>query len=179
MPITDRGAPHSQRRALVVNAAELLREPGATRTVTAGLGLHEVELCDRRLHGDVDVAIVLTSTLDRVLAVGEINAGLRTECVRCLTSIERPLTVATSEAFVADPPDEEMFPIEHGQLDLAPLVREAVLLALPDAPLCHPACAGLCPTCGVDRNAEACGCDTGPLDPRWAILDQLRPDPTP
>lgn len=176
MPITDRGAPHSQRRALVVNAAELLREPGATRIVAAHLSLDEVELADPRLHGDVDVSIVLTSTRDRVLAAGEIRVGSRTECVRCLTAIDRTLTVTTSETFVADPPDEEFFPIEHGQLDLAALVREAVLLALPDAPLCRPECAGLCPSCGVDRNAEACDCGAGPLDARWAALDQLGDD---
>ncbi len=176
MSITDRGAPHSQRRALVINAAELLREPGATRPVTARLSLDDVDLSDPRLHGGVDVAMLLTSTLDRVLAAGEINVGLRTECVRCLGPIDRMLTVTSSETFVADPPDDEFFAIEHGQLDLAALVREAVLLAMPDTPLCGPDCAGLCPMCGVDRNAEPCDCDAGPPDPRWAALDQLRVD---
>lgn len=174
MAITDRGAPHSQRRALVVNATELLREPGAKRRVGARLGLDEVELADPRLHGDVGVNLVLTSTLDRVLVAGEIEVGLSTECVRCLTPIDRKLTATPAETFVADPPDEELFPIEHGQLDLAPLVREAVLLALPDAPLCRPDCAGLCPTCGADRNDNPCGCDTATVDPRWSALDELR-----
>ena len=68
--------------------------------------------------------------------------------------------------------DPDAFPIEHGQLDLAPMVREEVLLAVPDAPLCRPDCAGLCPTCGADRNAAPCDCDTAVRDDRWAALDR-------
>ena len=51
--------------------------------------------------------------------------------------------------------DPEAFPIEHGQLDLAPMVREEVLLGVPDAPLCRPDCPGLCPMCGADLQTGA------------------------
>ena len=54
------------------------------------------------------------------------------------------------------------------------MVREEVLLGVPDAPLCRPDCAGLCPTCGADRNVGPCDCDTAVRDERWAALDQLR-----
>ena len=55
------------------------------------------------------------------------------------------------------------------------MVRDAVLLELPLAPLCDEDCAGLCPTCGVEpqrgRPATASPrCD----DPRWAALDDLK-----
>ena len=43
-------------------------------------------------------------------------------------------------------------PSPGDQLDLEPMVREAVLLELPLAPLCRPDCAGLCPECGANRN---------------------------
>ena len=56
--------------------------------------------------------------------------------------------------------DPDAFIIEDGQLDLTPLVRETALLALDDERLCRPDCAGLCPTCGVDRNLERCDCRT-------------------
>ncbi len=55
--------------------------------------------------------------------------------------------------------DPEAFPIERGQLDLAPMVREEVLLGVPDAPLCRDDCAGICPECGADLAAGPCGCD--------------------
>jgi uncharacterized protein len=54
------------------------------------------------------------------------------------------------------------------------LVRDMTVLALAaEPPLCRAECAGLCPVCGVDRNDEACSCETEIRDQRWAALDQL------
>ena len=47
------------------------------------------------------------------------------------------------------------------------------LLNLPAAPLCRDDCAGLCPVCGIDRNAAECDCDLNPPDPRWDALRAL------
>ena len=69
--------------------------------------------------------------------------------------------------------DEDAYPLVDDELDLEPLVRDAVLLELPLAPLCREDCAGLCPQCGANRNEGACGC-AAPRDPRWATLDVLR-----
>jgi uncharacterized protein len=56
------------------------------------------------------------------------------------------------------------------EIDTAPLIAEQVLLALPMKPLCKAECAGLCPTCGVDRNVERCQCAPA-TDTRWAGLE--------
>ena len=53
-------------------------------------------------------------------------------------------------------------------------MREAVLLELPDAPLCRPDCAGLCPTCGTNLNTGTCDCTAPAGDARWAALDDLK-----
>jgi uncharacterized protein len=49
------------------------------------------------------------------------------------------------------------------------------VLGFPAFPLHSPDCAGLCPTCGADRNTVDCG-HGGPetIDPRWAGLADLR-----
>jgi len=52
-------------------------------------------------------------------------------------------------------------------------VRDALLLEMPLAPLHDPNCAGLCPTCGVNRNLTHCECVTKEIDPRWAALRSL------
>ena len=70
--------------------------------------------------------------------------------------------------------EEETYPLLGDQLDLQPLARDAVLLNLPQVPLCREDCAGLCPVCGADRNDEPCGCEVEAGDPRWATLDALR-----
>jgi len=62
------------------------------------------------------------------------------------------------------------------EIDLAPLVRDAVLLNLPAAPLCGEGCLGLCPSCGIDLNRESCDCDRNGYDERWAPLAALRFD---
>ena len=56
------------------------------------------------------------------------------------------------------------------------MVREDVLLGVPDAPLCRADCPGLCPVCGADLADGPCDCDTTVRDERWAVLDQLRVD---
>ncbi|HET6915863.1 MAG TPA: DUF177 domain-containing protein [Acidimicrobiales bacterium] len=70
--------------------------------------------------------------------------------------------------------DEETYPLKGELLDLQPLVRDALLLDLPLAPLCREDCKGLCPTCGADLNDGPCSCARAPADPRWAALDLLK-----
>ena len=74
---------------------------------------------------------------------------------------------------LSGPSDEEIYPIDDDVVDLGPLVRDAIVLELPMAPLCTQDCAGLCPQCGANLNEGACGC-VAPSDPRWANLDVLR-----
>jgi len=68
--------------------------------------------------------------------------------------------------------DEETY--AGREIDLDPLVREQLLLALPPYPLCREGCQGLCPVCGQNRNERECGCDTHVPDPRWAGLEKFR-----
>jgi uncharacterized protein len=53
-------------------------------------------------------------------------------------------------------------------------VHDAIALALPDKILCRPDCAGLCPVCGEDLNAEPHEHVDERTDPRWAALESLR-----
>src|SRR5262249_1693731 len=61
-----------------------------------------------------------------------------------------------------------------GEIDLSGFVHELICLALPVKPLCREECAGLCPRCGVDRNAGACGCPEPAGDSPFAVLKALR-----
>jgi uncharacterized protein len=172
------------RRPLVVNAAELLRQPGTSRTIDLEVPLQALGVDDPRLDGDVSVRVVLESTFDRLLARGELAVDHRDTCSRCLVPIDGRLgTVADEQYLDAPPPDDpdddeflDSFQIEHGQVDLGPMVRESLLLAIPDAPLCRDDCRGLCPVCGADLNTSTCDCQTAVPDERWAMLDQLRDD---
>jgi uncharacterized protein len=68
--------------------------------------------------------------------------------------------------------DEE--PFDGHTLDLAPTLREQILLALPMDALCGEACKGLCPHCGQNLNEATCDCRADVADPRWAKLRELK-----
>jgi uncharacterized protein len=96
------------------------------------------------------------------------------ECRRCARAIGGELSVPVKERFLEHVTDEDdAYPLEGDLLDLADLVRDALILELPLAPLCRDDCKGLCVTCGADLNEADCGCGA-PIDPRWANLDALR-----
>jgi uncharacterized protein len=62
----------------------------------------------------------------------------------------------------------------HGDvLDLEPVLRDAVVLALPPHPVCREDCPGLCPECGVCWDDLPSGHHHERLDSRWAILSTL------
>ena len=129
--------------------------------------------------GEVDVDVMLELVDGGVVVSGSVEADWSGECRRCLTPVRGHLVAPVRELYQprADGDDEETYPLNGDQLDLAPLARDAVMLELPQAPLCREDCAGLCPTCGADLNAGPCGCSPSGGDPRWSALDALRSDP--
>jgi uncharacterized protein len=60
-----------------------------------------------------------------------------------------------ASSFELDEIDAE--PFDGKTIDLDPVVREQVLLALPVTVLCKDDCKGLCPKCGEDLNEQDCG----------------------
>jgi len=132
----------------------------------------------------------------RVLLRGRGQGQLTVPCGRCLAPTELTLPVDFSLTLV--PAEEQEEPAEEEaedhprkrraaslseadeevysgrEIELDPLVREQLLLALPAYPLCREGCRGLCPACGQNRNERECGCDTHVPDPRWAGLEKFR-----
>lgn len=160
---------------LVLNVAELLRKPGSERPLHVNSSVADLGIEDDRLPGG---EVVLDGRLDvlsdGVVVVGTVTADWAGECRRCLVPVGGRLTIPVDELYQVRVTDPDAFPLEHEQLDLRPLVREAILLDAPAAPLCRPDCAGICPACGADRNQQPCSCDTAPRDERWSVLDALR-----
>jgi uncharacterized protein len=62
---------------------------------------------------------------------------------------------------------------ETGLLDLEPLIREEMLLAIPINPICRPDCKGLCPVCGENLNESQCSHEDEEVDPRLSVLRTL------
>ena len=58
-------------------------------------------------------------------------------------------------------------------LELADLIKEQILLALPMQRICREECKGICPVCGANRNEVPCECHVKPADDRWIALKNL------
>jgi uncharacterized protein len=125
----------------------------------------------------ISLDVRLESVTEGVYVSGTVSAPLTGECSRCLEELTDHLTVDIGELFaypnsVTDETtdDDELPRVVDDHVDVEQTVRDAVVLALPLAPLCTDDCAGLCPDCG-ERRADLPpdhGHDT--IDPRWAAL---------
>ena len=151
-----------------VDVRDLLEQPGARLALRLdepfgklAVGLAEV---DTPVTGDLDVE----GTSDGIVVSGKLSGGAEFTCARCLKSYEAGFEVVVSEVFAEEPGDDEYGMDDPASVDLEPLVRDAVLLAMPFSPLCRTDCKGLCPSCGADRNLGECRCPETEIDPRWA-----------
>lgn len=160
---------------LVVNVVELLRWPGTTKDVEVTVAAEDVEFNDPRLTNEpVDIALHLESLSNGVSVSGAAEATWQGECRRCLAPLSQRMSVQVSELYQQIPEDPEAYAIENDQINLLPMVRENLLLAVPLGPLCREDCPGFCPVCGHDLSEGDCGCDNTVLDPRWAGLESLK-----
>jgi len=164
-----------ERSPFVVGVADLLRTPGHRRAVHLAGRLPGLKSVDTTVDpdSDVEVSAGLEAFAEGLMADGTISAAWKAECRRCLKPVDGRVDVEFREVFERHPKEGETYQLGQEEVDLEPLIREAVLLALPLTPLCGVDCAGICPTCGADLNEGPCGCAPAGRDPRWAALDDL------
>ena len=104
------------------------------------------------------------------------DVRLEGPCFRCLADAELQLSLDLREYEATKPEsdDERTEYLDDDRLDLSAWAHDAIALALPDKILCRPDCAGLCPVCGKDLNAEPHEHVEERTDPRWAKLRELQ-----
>ncbi|MBK9216356.1 MAG: DUF177 domain-containing protein [Chloracidobacterium sp.] len=116
---------------------------------------------------------------------GMITATVEADCSRCLEQVTRAFEIPFRDVFVdasleTDRPETEISEddldeslVIGGRVDIAEVVREQILLAMPEQIFCKDDCRGLCPICGGNRNLIDCSCEKNEIDPRWAGLKNL------
>ena len=173
---------------LVVDTHEMGRQPGTERTLTltveapADMGYDVYSVPEG---STMAIELRLEAIMEGILATGTISARAVGECVRCLEPIDEPVTVGFQELYLYEAPssqeeaDEEDYVLEDELLDLEPVLRDAVVLALPHNPLCGPDCPGLCPECGARLAEDPEHTHGEAIDPRWSSLSQLAEQPVP
>ena len=175
------GAPRDPR--LVVPIAELTRRIGTRHPFVVHTLLHASSVAGVAVPDTLPVTgdLVLESVLDGIVVSGTLAAPWSGECRRCLDPIRGSVEIAVQERFETNATPGDTYPIDGDNIDLNPLVHDAVLLALPLTPLCRADCAGpdpeRFPTVVEDDPGDPD--DAGapaPGDPRWSALSDLHFD---
>jgi uncharacterized protein len=124
-----------------------------------------------------EAALTLTRTSSGLMLELELAVRLVGPCMRCLADAGLPVEVRAREYQATSPgeADELTTPyVADDNLDLSAWARDAVALSLPDKILCREDCAGLCPVCGRDLNAEPHEHEQSEPDTRWEKLAELK-----
>jgi uncharacterized protein len=163
---------------LQVGVADIRRHLGSRRPIHVQASLEGLAISTSAVPpgAQIDVELELESISNGVVAEGVVRSPWVAECRRCLDPIEGTVESAVREIFERRPVEGETYPLSDDDVvDLEPMVRDAVLLALPIAPLCGPDCRGPAPET-FPASVAGDEVDEGPgePDPRWAVLDQLQ-----
>jgi len=154
---------------------------------------HEIEneriVIDGRSLNEISGPVRLMRTDTTVLVTTEIEAVMHGSCSRCLEPATLNVNVAMEEEFSPinaslmgannrsedkdDYYDPALIINEQNFLDLTDGLGQALLGALPIAPVCREDCLGICPFCTVNRNIISCSCAESSVEPRWAGLAGL------
>jgi uncharacterized protein len=162
-----------------------LSEGSSERLLTASANDLRLQTDTCIFDGSVTAAVAVHKAHDEVVVEGRVRTSGRATCVRCLEEF----TVAIDEPFrlvARVVPDSEVkgdtgdddfafVPQSAPVWDLSAAMRDFIVLAVPDNPLCRPDCAGLCPGCGRNLNTESCVClpppPSGPLAGLRTLID--------
>lgn len=155
---------------------------------------------DAVLTGPLAVSLDLTNIEGLVAVTGVLEGTIVRQCVRCLKEYEDPLAFSVRAAFIPesksaprhpkriDPrkvraevvevesgeePDDQ-YHYQGNQLDLAPMLREHVILSAPMQPLCSDDCLGLCAQCGKNLNEGPCQCAAEPPTPTFRVVQNMK-----
>ena len=139
-----------------------------------------------KLKSVIKVEGELTKRIVQTDVEGEIFAEVETECSRCLLAANLMLGIPFQSVFVTTEnytegketelkeDDLNVSIFNADKIDVTELVREQILLNLPEQAFCREDCKGLCEKCGANRNLIDCNCEEKEVDPRWQGLRELK-----
>ncbi|GAA4364875.1 DUF177 domain-containing protein [Paeniglutamicibacter cryotolerans] len=128
---------------------------------------------------EIDLDLRFEAVHEGILVSGVATVEINGECGRCLESIAYDLDADIQELFYyeginlpEDDEEDDQCRVIDDHIDLEPVLRDAVVTALPFQPVCKEDCAGLCSECGMNLNEDP-EHHHEVLDPRWAALAGL------
>jgi uncharacterized protein len=141
---------------------------------------------DIQIKGEVGINLLVERSGFDVRVRGTLRAEAELTCSRCLEPAIFPIASDFDQLYESNAihplsgeialqeKDTDIGFFSGDTIEINDIIREQILLALPMKPICRADCKGLCPHCGKNLNAEACGCETLLSDPRLAELSKIR-----
>jgi uncharacterized protein len=172
---------------LTFNVSGLLAEtPGSVREYPVDgvdVDLGEELVLARPVSGKIR----LLRTNRGLVVESDLDTALAGECARCLRATVTEVHIALAEEVLPTIDFASGMPVTleegedpetprltaHHELELRPLLAQAISLQEPIAPLCEPDCPGLCDGCG-ERLTSGHSHGDGPIDPRFEALRAFR-----
>ncbi len=148
--------------------------PGTSRTIE--LDYPSILIEDEVLLEPLTGAFQAIRNSKGIYITGKLASTAEAECARCLDPVRLPINIELDDLYYHPPqtaPAGEFVVGEDGFIDLAPLVRQLGLLAIPMQPFCQADCKGLCAECGQNLNDGDCHCEIDEIDPRLSALRNL------
>ena len=156
-----------------LRSGESLRDEQEVEIAPIELGGQRYIVVPEKVPAELTITRASTGTVYEL----RLHVRLHGPCFRCLGDavLDEDLSLREYQAESPGGAEELMTPyVRNNRLDLSAWARDALVLALPDKILCRSDCAGLCPVCGRDLNAEPHEHEGEKSDPRWAALAELR-----
>jgi uncharacterized protein len=163
-----------------IELRRLRLRPGEVRREEVDVDLEPFLLGGQRYEAHpetIPVEVEITQASGATVFDMRLHAKLAGPCMRCLGYAEVEVDTKAREFHdPAAPPADALRSdyVVDDELEVGTWARDAIALALPEQILCRPECAGLCPVCGKDLNAEPHEHVDERVDPRWAALESLR-----
>jgi len=133
------------------------------------VGIDELIQADSPLHHD----LVVERHERSILALGRLGLELRCECVRCLKSFEYRLAFDSWSCLLPLEGEDKVL-VSNDCVDLTPYVREDIVLAFPQHPLCEPECRGLLNARQTGARQSNGASATEKISSAWAELNKLK-----
>jgi uncharacterized protein len=176
---------------------------GEGLSLSGDVTAEELELneTDAVLRGPLAVGLDLRAVEGTVCVTGVVEGTAVYQCVRCLKDFDEPIAFSVRVAYqhevksahlaakrddvrkkkttaATDTEPEELnddiYYYVGDHLELAPMLREQLILAAPMHPLCTDECPGLCAHCGKDLTEGPCHCGGEPASGPFQVLRTLK-----
>lgn len=148
---------NKSQNPLRLNVGYLYNKPiGTSREIPIAFEQIAIDDLDMR---NLESLVRVSKTREGLLLQITAEAEIKTTCVRCLEEFYLPVHAEFEELYQFQSryrEETDMILPDDGYIDLRPLYRECLILAIPIKRLCKPDCRGLCVICGTNLNETSC-----------------------